>query len=202
VQRTRVSGDPHIQGREVRTNGTYRWPAARAGWLLTIAAAALLSALGARTLTAQTGTSAAAPQEATVGDGTPAEQDAFVLAAEATIEKTCTECHPWDNIVQKRKTVSEWNETVATMAARGAQATEPQLETIKRYLKRYYGVVPVNSAPAADLSAVLGLSPAAAEAVVEYRKAHGKFADLEALSKVDGVDKSKLEEQPEALRFD
>ena len=177
-------------------------PATRPCWLLTIAAAALLSALGARGLIAQSAAPAAASRETTAGDGTPEEQDAFVLAAEATIEKTCTECHPWDNIVQKRKTVSEWNETVATMAARGAQATETQLGTIKRYLKRYYGVVPVNSAPAADLSAVLGLSPAAAEAVVEYRKAHGKFADLEALSKVDGVDKSKIEEQPEALRFD
>ncbi len=125
-----------------------------------------------------------------------------MVAAEATIEKTCTECHPFENITQARKTVAEWNETVATMMSRGAQATEPQQETIKRYLKRYYGVVPVNSAPAADLSAVLGLSPSAAATVVEYRKAHGKFADLEALSKVEGVDKAKLEEQPEALRFD
>jgi competence ComEA-like helix-hairpin-helix protein len=141
-------------------------------------------------------------QEATAGDGTPEQQDAFVLSAEAMIEKVCTQCHPWENIVRTRKTVAEWNETVATMATRGAQATEPQLETIKRYLKRYYGVVPVNSAPAADLTAVLGLSPAAAEAIVAYRKDHGKFADLEALSKVEGVDKAKIDEQPEAVRFD
>jgi competence ComEA-like helix-hairpin-helix protein len=186
----------------VTINRTHRKGAARPGWLLTIAAVALLAAIGSRGLTAQGGAPGKASHEATVGDGTPEEQDAFVLAAEATIEKVCTECHPWDNIVRTRKTVSEWNETVATMATRGAQATEPQLDTIKRYLKRYYGVVRVNSAPAADLSAVLGLSPAAAEAVVEYRKGHGNFADLEALSKVDGVDKAKLEEQPEALRFD
>jgi DNA uptake protein ComE-like DNA-binding protein len=49
---------------------------------------------------------------------------------------------------------------------------------------------------------VLGLPPKVAAAVVEYRTANGKFADITALEKVAGIDKAKLEEQPEALRFD
>ena len=69
-------------------------------------------------------------------------------------------------------------------------------------LTRYYGIVRVNAASAEELSAVLGLPPKVAAAVVEYRTAHGKFADIAALLKVEGVDKAKLEEQPEALRFD
>jgi competence ComEA-like helix-hairpin-helix protein len=48
---------------------------------------------------------------------------------------------------------------------------------------------------------VLGLSAKDANAIVEYRKAHGNFTDLASLEKVEGVDKAKLEEQPEALRF-
>ena len=49
---------------------------------------------------------------------------------------------------------------------------------------------------------MLGLPPKVAAAVVEYRTANGKFTDLAGLAKVDGVDKAKLEEQPEAIKFD
>jgi competence ComEA-like helix-hairpin-helix protein len=48
---------------------------------------------------------------------------------------------------------------------------------------------------------VLGVPASVASAIVEYRKAHGNFTDLASLEKVDGVDKAKLEEQPEAVRF-
>jgi competence ComEA-like helix-hairpin-helix protein len=87
------------------------------------------------------------------------------------------------------------------MAARGAPGTEPELTLVKKYLTRYYGIVRVNSAPAEELSAVLGLPPKVAAAVVEYRTAHGRFVDIASLEKVEGVAKAKLEEQPEALRF-
>ena len=40
-----------------------------------------------------------------------------------------------------------------------------------------------------------------AQAIVDYRTAHGKFMDAAALSKVPGIDKARIEEQPEALRF-
>jgi competence ComEA-like helix-hairpin-helix protein len=68
-------------------------------------------------------------------------------------------------------------------------------------MKRYYGLVAVNTAPAEELSAVLGLSPKDAKAIVDYRTAHGKFADADALRKVPEIDTKKIDEQPEALRF-
>jgi competence ComEA-like helix-hairpin-helix protein len=49
---------------------------------------------------------------------------------------------------------------------------------------------------------VLGLSAKEAAAIVDYRKANGNFTDLASLEKVQGVNKARLEEQPEALRFD
>jgi competence ComEA-like helix-hairpin-helix protein len=137
-----------------------------------------------------------------VGELTAAEEDEFSTAAEATLERVCILCHPFENITKTRRTVREWSDQVTTMAQRGAPGTEPDFTLVKKYLTRYYGIVRVNTAPAEELSAVLGLSPKVAAAVVEYRTANGKFADIAALEKVEGVDKAKLEEQPDALRFD
>ena len=137
-----------------------------------------------------------------VGELTAAEEDEFSTAAEATLERVCILCHPFENITKTRRTVREWSDQVTTMAQRGAPGTEPDFTLVKKYLTRYYGIVRVNTATAEELSAVLGLPPKVAAAVVEYRTANGKFADIAALEKVEGVDKAKLEEQPEALRFD
>ena len=140
--------------------------------------------------------------EPPVKDMTAAEEEAWATAAEATTEAACGGlCHPVPEITRTRHTWREWNESVVTMAARGSSATEDQLATVKLYMTRNYGAVNVNTASAAELSAVLGLSSKDATAIVEYRKANGPFANAEALGKVEGIDKSKLEEQPEALRF-
>lgn len=137
-----------------------------------------------------------------IGDLTAEEESQFSDAAEATLERVCVMCHPFENIIKTRRTAREWNDQVTTMSQRGAPGTDPDFAAIKKYLKRWYGIVRVNSATAEELSEVLGLPAKTASAVVEYRTAHGKFTDLESLAKVEGVDKAKLAEQPEALRFD
>jgi competence ComEA-like helix-hairpin-helix protein len=116
-------------------------------------------------------------------------------------EKICTECHEVEVITALRRTPRDWNNMVVTMAQRGANGAEDQFATIKKYLTRYYGLVAVNSAPAEDFSTVLGLSAQDANAIVEYRKANGKFADAAALAKVPGIDKSKIDAQLDALVF-
>ena len=136
-----------------------------------------------------------------VGDLTAAEEEQFSNAAEATVERVCILCHPFENIIKTRRTARDWSDQVTTMSQRGAPGTDPEFTLIKKYLTRYYGIVRVNTASAEELSAVLGLPAKVAAAVVEYRTANGKFADIAALEKVAGVDKAKLEEQPEALRF-
>jgi len=141
--------------------------------------------------------------EPPVKDMTAAEEDAWATAAEATTTAVCGQCHPIPEITKTRRTWSQWNDSVITMGALGAPApTETQLTTVKLYMTRYYGAVNVNTASAAELSAVLGLSSTNAAAIVEYRKANGRFTNAEALAKVEGIDKSKLEEQPQAIRFD
>ena len=136
-----------------------------------------------------------------VGDLTADEEQQFSDAVEATMERVCVACHPFENIVKTRRTVREWNDQVTVMAGRGAPGTPADFDAIKKYLIRYYGLVRVNTATPEELTAVLGLPAKVANAVVEYRKAHGNFTDLASFEQVEGVDKAKLEEQPEALRF-
>ena len=137
-----------------------------------------------------------------VGELTVDEETEFSETAEKTMERVCIACHPFENIVKTRRQPKEWADQVTVMSQRGAPGTEPDFTLIKKYLVRYYGIVRVNTASAEELSVVLGLPMKVATAVVEYRTANGKFTDLASLAKVEGVDKAKLEEQPEALRFD
>ena len=174
----------------------------RPAWLLGFASVVLGTAIAA-SATAPQGKPPASPAlTKNVGDLTPAEEEDFVKVAESTLERVCVACHPFENIVKSRRTLPEWNGQVTNMAMRGAPGTEADFTLAKKYLARYYGVVRVNSATAEELSAVLGLSSKAAAALVEYRKVNGKFTDLASLAKVEGVDKAKLEENVEALRFD
>ena len=185
--------------------------AIRTGWVL----AAVAIALGATVATSAPVTQAQAgkPTKTTspktspvitkhVGDLTREEEEEFSRVTEETMERVCISCHPFESITRTRRLLREWNDQVTAMAMRGAPGTDVEFAMITKYLTRYYGIVRVNTASAEELSAVLGLSSKAAAAVVEYRQAHGAFADLAALSKVEGIDKAKLEEQPEALRFD
>jgi DNA uptake protein ComE-like DNA-binding protein len=141
-------------------------------------------------------------QESGQSPGRPLVEEDDRRAAERLTIRICTDCHALAVITAKRRTASEWQDTVETMAGRTPEATAAELATIGQFLTRTRGIVAVNTAPAADFMAVLGLSSDMANAVVLYRAVHGKFADLDALLKVPGLDRSRLELDVEALRFD
>jgi competence ComEA-like helix-hairpin-helix protein len=136
-----------------------------------------------------------------VKEMTAEQEEKWPTDTEALVEKACVSCHPIADITKARKTWVEWNGTVVRMAALGIEADEDALTAMKLYMTRYYGLVNVNKASAAELSAVLGLSAREAAAVVAYREAHGDFADADALAKVEGIDKAKITDAAEALRF-
>ena len=129
------------------------------------------------------------------------DEEKFAKEAEALTNKVCSECHDIGIAIDTRRTLKDWNGVVATMAANGANATDEEFATIKKYLTRYHGIVNVNTATAEELSAVLGLTEKDAAAIVEHRKANGNFADAAALASVPGIDKTKIEAQPRALKF-
>ena len=137
-----------------------------------------------------------APQDAAIQS-----DDELSKIGEPVVSEMCgTQCHGMESH-DGRRTVNEWNSVVAEMIDRGLAAPPKDLVIVRQYLKRFYGVVAVNTASAAELSAVLGLSAKDAQAVVDYRTARGKFADAAALKQVPEIDKTKIDEQPEALRF-
>jgi competence ComEA-like helix-hairpin-helix protein len=183
-------------------NTRIRRPAA----LVSVAAMLLVAAIGVRAADQAQAPKGASNVAALMAKGpgelTSEEQDALDAAAETTMQRVCIACHPFENITRTRRTVREWSDQVTNMAQRGAPGTEKDFALVRRYLTRWYGIVRVNSATPEELSAVLGLPLKVATAVVDYRKEHGNFTDLGGLLKVEGVDKAKLEEQPEALRFD
>jgi competence ComEA-like helix-hairpin-helix protein len=139
--------------------------------------------------------------EPPVRDMTAEQEDKWAAETEALVERACVSCHPIADITKVRKTWADWNNTVVRMAALGIEADEDQLTAVKLYMTRYYGLVNVNIARASELSAVLGLSTKEAAAVVAYREAHGDFADVNALTKVDGIDKAKITDAADAVRF-
>ena len=128
------------------------------------------------------------------------EEEELSRVGSETTERVCSECHGVE-VTRTRRTARDWDDVVTSMAVRGAIATEEELATIKRYLTRRYGLVRINTASAADLVAALGLSTEDANAVVGYRKANGRFANLDELLSVPNIDRARIESQPDALRF-
>ena len=144
-------------------------------------------------LAAAAGQGQQAKTAATLGD------EDLAKVGKETIERTCTTCHGTEQIFDSRRTPSDWHRITKMMSDLGANASDDELATIRRYLLRYYGRVPVNTATAEEIAAVLGLSTSEAQAIVEYRNANGKFSDASALTSVPGIDKAKIE--PSAVSF-
>lgn len=54
-------------------------------------------------------------------------------------------------------------------------------------------MVNVNTATAAELDRLPGIGPSLAQAIIQYREAHGAFATVDSLLLVPGIGKAKLE---------
>ena len=59
--------------------------------------------------------------------------------------------------------------------------------------------VDINSADAGELQALPGVGPVLAQAIVDYREAHGPFAAPEELMEVDGIGESKLDAMRDSI---
>lgn len=118
--------------------------------------------------------------------------------------KVCTECHDTANIRKLRLTRDQWSGKIDDMVDRGAQGTDEELGAVLDYLTRNFGPdskLLVNSAPFAELKAILKLTNDETQAVLDYRKAHGDFHDWTDMLKVPGLDGKKIEAQKDILTF-
>jgi cytochrome c5 len=52
--------------------------------------------------------------------------------------KVCSTCHPADVLAEQQMDLDGWKETVSQMASMGADATEPQLDQIVKYLAKAF----------------------------------------------------------------
>ncbi len=116
-------------------------------------------------------------------------------------QRVCSSCHDSQRILATRRTRTQWEEIIGKMIDRGAMGTDEDFTAAEDYLLKVSGRVNVNRATAADLSKVLGIPDKQASAIVDYRKANGDFADLDALCKVPGVDVEKLKAEQDAISF-
>lgn len=118
----------------------------------------------------------------------------------AVFEAVCGACHTV-GLVSDVRTEPEWRETVEHMVSLGATGTEEQLEAVMRVLLRTLTKVNVNTATAAELPLVLGVSEATARAVVKYHADHGNLKTLDDLKKVPGIDAAKLDARKDRVVF-
>jgi competence protein ComEA len=126
----------------------------------------------------------------------------------ATVEKVCSGCHGFSVITQVRADKAHWEATVDDMASRGAEGTDDELDQVVQYLSAHFGPnappapkVNINKASAADLVSLLALPESDAEAIVRYRAKNGRFANLEALESVPGIDAKRIEKRKDRIEF-
>jgi competence protein ComEA len=112
--------------------------------------------------------------------------------------RICGVCHEARRTASLRLTREGWDELIGEMVKRGAKATDQERETVLDYLTaNFLGEAPhpinLNTAPAIDLEAVVGLLRSEARALVAWREAHGACKTIDDLKQVPGVDFAKLD---------
>jgi len=134
------------------------------------------------------------------------------------LETTCTECHGLDMIIEEPRTKGQWESVVNKMRQGGANVSDQQFGELVAYLMEHFGPeegdkakadpdkkpaekINVNKATAKELETALQFTTAEAAAIVRYRESKGEFKGWQDLTKVEGVDKAKIEAKKDRLSF-
>ena len=121
--------------------------------------------------------------------------------ATAAYQRVCSTCHDAQRILSNRRTKDQWSEVIDKMIERGAQGTDDDFNEVMEYLISHYGRINVNKATPKDLAKVVRISDKDAETIVAFRKENGPFTDIDALSKVPGIDVAALKQNLDAISF-
>jgi competence ComEA-like helix-hairpin-helix protein len=120
--------------------------------------------------------------------------------------KICGQCHAADVLIGVGKSKDGWAATVEDMVAKGASGSDEELQQIVDYLARNFGKsaagkVNVNAASAKDIREKLDLPAKDAQAIFDYREAHGSFKSWADLKNVPDLDSSRLEAKKDKIAF-
>src|SRR5262245_508833 len=107
--------------------------------------------------------------------------------------KVCSDCHDPDVIFASPKTASDWTETLAEMKQRGAEASMEEWRAVESYLDKYLALIPINQSQADELVRTMDVTPEVADAIVKYRREHGKFKAVDDIKKVPGLDAAAVD---------
>ena len=111
----------------------------------------------------------------------------------------CGSCHGLATVTGARRTATDWKRITDDMLVRGQLGTASDSAAVVGYLTSRFGRVDVNIATQQELAQVLGLGPAEAAAIIEYRTHEGGIRTFEDLRNVPGLDFSKLQRQRGAV---
>ena len=118
------------------------------------------------------------------------------------VDQVCGSCHDTDYILSHGRTTRQnWYSLVDDMTSRGTAATEAQIQSIKDYLVKNFAQVNVNKAPSAEIASILDITPAQADAIVNYKTDHGVFKSVSDLKKVPGLESVELDSKKDRIAY-
>lgn len=116
------------------------------------------------------------------------------------VQKVCTACHDAGMFSQRPRPWSGWDQVFARMVRHGAKGSEEELGDVISYFLDNLTMVNVNTSPADELAAVLGVSDPVSAAIVAHRNTH-KFADIAELEHFPGIDRAVIEQRKARIQF-
>jgi quinoprotein glucose dehydrogenase len=120
-------------------------------------------------------------------------------AGRDVVVRMCGSCHGVSTLTAARRTAQDWRRVTADMIARGATGSAADADAVVHYLTAQFGRVDLNAGSQQDIAEVLGLTPAEAAAIVEFRTHEGGIRAFEDLRNVPGLDFGKVQRQRDSV---
>jgi competence protein ComEA len=117
-----------------------------------------------------------------------------------SLQAVCGKCHDLQIVRNTPRSLDDWRDTMQKMVDRGASGTDDQYDDILDYLHRTMTTIDVNSADADELATVLAVPDSAVKLIIA-RRAGKKFADLNDLKSIPGVDAAIVDAKAKLIYF-
>jgi competence protein ComEA len=117
-----------------------------------------------------------------------------------SLQAVCGKCHDLQIVLNTPRSLDDWRDTMQKMVDRGASGTDDQYDDILDYLHRTMTTIDVNSADADELTTVLAVPDSAVKLIIA-RRAGKKFADLNDLKSIPGVDAATVDAKAKLIYF-